>query len=258
MDVIDSLGNKISLLAGERIEPLGGGMRIIVSDEHKFWTDTVLLAHFSMPKRNERACELGTGCGAIPIIWCRNGFPGITDAVEIQQNACNMLTRSLELCRLSDRVNVINSDLRELHGRLTSGGYDIVVCNPPYKAPGAGIKSSGASQLVARHETECTLSDIVAAASDLLRFGGRLCMCQRPERLTDLMTAMRDNGIEPKRLRLVQQRTTKAPKLFLLEGRRGGRHGGLVIEPVLFIEGADGNFSGEMLDIYGEYKEGYL
>ena len=249
---------KIKLNPGEKLEPLGGGLQIIVSDEHKFWTDTVLLADFASPKKNDLACELGTGCGAIPLIWCRNGYSRHTDAVEIQQNACSMLRRSLELCSMQDKVSVINADLRTLKGRLVSGGYDIVVCNPPYKAPGAGIKSSGASQLVARHETECTMEDIVCTASDLLRFGGRLCMCQRPERLTDLMTFMRQYDIEPKRLRLVQQRPSKAPKLFLIEGRRGGRPGGLVIDPVLFIEGADGGFSEEMLEIYGEYKEGYV
>ena len=72
------------------------------------------------------------------------------------------------------------------------------------------------------------------------------------------MGAMRANNIEPKRLRFVQQRKTKAPKLFLIEGRRGGKPGGLIVEPVLFIEDEGGNFSQEMIGIYGQYKEEYL
>ena len=83
-------------------------------------------------------------------------------------------------------------------------------------------------------------------------------MCQRPERLGDVITAMRDNDIEPKRLRFVQQRKTKAPKLFLIEGRRGGKPGGLIVEPVLLIENESGEFSEEMIEIYGQYKEEYL
>lgn len=83
-------------------------------------------------------------------------------------------------------------------------------------------------------------------------------MCQRPERLSDVISSMRAHNIEPKRLRFVQQRPGKAPKLFLIEGRRGGKPGGLIVEPVLLIEGENGDFSEEMIKIYGEYKEGYL
>lgn len=251
--------DKAALLRdGERLEPLGGGYRVIVSDEHKFWTDTVLLAHFSAPKARELACELGSGCGTIPFIWAREGVPRRVDAVELQENAFSMLSRGIELNGLAGRVNAVNADLRALRGILEADVYDLVVCNPPYKAPGAGIPSSSESHLVARHETECTLTEIIRAASDLLKFSGRLCMCQRPERLTDMMDTMRECGIEPKRLRFVQQRKAKAPKLFLIEGKRGGKPGGLIVEPVLFIEDESGGFSQEMLDIYGEYKEGYV
>jgi tRNA1(Val) A37 N6-methylase TrmN6 len=39
----------------------------------------------------------------------------------------------------------------------------------------------------------------------------------------------------------------------LLEGKKGGKPG-LTVEPVLFIEGPDGDFSAEMKQIYGTYK----
>ncbi len=81
-----------------------------------------------------------------------------------------------------------------------------------------------------------------------------LCMCQRPERLSDVIESMRRSGIEPKRLRLVQQRKSKAPKLFLIEGRRGGKRGFMDVLPTLFIEDGQGGFSEEMLEIYGDYK----
>ena len=246
------------LKENEKLEPLGGGMRIIVSAEHKFWTDTVLLAHFSLPKKGDRACDLGSGCGPIPLIWLRSGCPAFVSAVEIQENACSMFRRSLELNGLEGRAEIICSDLRELRGRLPFSEYDVVVCNPPYKAIGTGIQSSDSAHLIARHESMCTMNDIAAAAKALLRFSGRFCMCQRPERLCDVMEAMRANNIEPKRLRFVQQRTAKAPKLFLIEGRRGGKPGGLIVESVLFIEDERGNFSQEMIGIYGQYKEEYL
>ena len=239
------------LYENEKIEPFGGGIRIIVSDEHKFWTDTVILANFSMPKKNDKkVCDLGSGCGPIPLIWLRNGTDAHITAVEIQENACSMLSRSLSMNDLSDKVNVVNSDLRELKGKIDLSSYDLVVCNPPYKAEGTGIKSSKQAHIIARHESLCTMDDIALCASRLLRFSGRFCMCQRPERICDVITAMRNNSIEPKRLRFVQQRKDKAPKLFLIEGRRGGKPGGLKVEPVLFVENESGGFSDEMIRIY--------
>lgn len=245
------------LKEGEKLEPLGGGIKIIVSDEHKFWTDTVLLANFAEPKKKETACDFGCGCGAIELIWLRNGAAKYIYAIDIQQNACSMLSRSLELNGLSDRVSIINGDIKNLP-QLLPTGLDLVVCNPPYTAAGAGLLSDIGSQKIARHQISASTDDIVCAAARQLRFSGRLCMCQRPERLSDIITSMRRYKIEPKKLRFVQQRPSKAPKLFLIEGRLGGRPGGLCVLPTLFIEGSDGGFSDEMIKIYGDYKEGYV
>ena len=81
-----------------------------------------------------------------------------------------------------------------------------------------------------------------------LRYGGRFCLCHRPERLADVICALREAGLEPKRLRLVQQRPASAPWLLLAEGRRGGKPG-LRVEPPLIVEG-EGGFSPEMLRVY--------
>ena len=246
------------LNAGERLEPLGSGIRVIVSREHGFGTDTVLLANFSSPGRKDKACELGTGCGAIPLIWSRDGVPAHVTAVDIQESACSMLKRSVELNCLEDRISVLHSDLLDLRGKVELSSYDLVVCNPPYKAAGTGIVNPEEAHKIARHEFTCTMDDIIRVAAGLLNYSGRLCLCQRPERLCDIICSMRQHGIEPKRLRLVQQRTTKEPKLFLIEGRRGGRPNGLRTEPVLLIENPAGDLSDEMIAIYGAYKEDYL
>ncbi len=246
------------LKKGEHFEPLGNGISVIVSEENHFSTDTILLADFSAPKKHEKVIELGAGCGTISLIWCRNQPPKSITSVEIQPQGADMLRRSAEHNRLSDRITVINGDLRNLGGLVEFGSFDMAAMNPPYKIGGGGIVNPDRQKQIARHETECTLDDITSAAARLLRFGGRFCICQRPERLTDVLLSMRNAGIEPKRLRLVQQRRDKAPKLFLAEGKRGGNPGGLVTLPTLFIEGDNSGLSEEMINIYGDYKEKYL
>ena len=104
------------------------------------------------------------------------------------------------------------------------------------------------AEKIARHEVLCTIDDVCGAAARLLRFGGRLCLCQRPERLCDTLCAMRRAGIEPKRIRFVQQRPDTSPWLFLAEGKKGSKPH-MTVDPPFLIEG-EGGFSPELLRIY--------
>ena len=245
---------EIELNEGERLDPLGGVLKIIVSKEHIFGTDAVLLASFSDIRKNDTACDLGTGCGIIPLLWCKKET-GKLFAVEIQKKACFQLERSLVFNNLSKRVGVVNHDLRELKGVLPFGAFDLVTMNPPYKKVGAGIESASESDKIARHETMCGIDDCCAAAAKLLRFGGRFCLCHRPERLCDVMVSMRQHNLEPKRLRFVSKNENGAPWLFLIEGKLGARSF-INIEKNLYIETTDGKPSEELLKIMGDYTEG--
>lgn len=242
-----------NLKASEHIEYIDGSLKLVVSDSHTFGTDALLLAAFSAPKRKNTVCDFGTGCGIIPFYWLREGIERV-HAVEIQPLACDQLTRSIEMNSLGERFFLYNSDLRELKGKLEAGIFDLVTMNPPYTAEGHGVISETAADKIARHETSLELTDVFLSASRLLKFGGRMCICLRPERLTEAMMGMRAAKIEPKRLRFVSQRDGKAPWLFLLEGKKG-RNPGLIVERELHIENPDGTPSDEMKKIIGSYKK---
>lgn len=251
------------LFPNEHYEPLSGGISLIVSPVHRFNTDTVLLAWFAAPRKNEACADFGTGCGAIPLIWCakaRTGegaLPAKIYAVELQDDACSMAERSVKENGLEKTISIVHGDLTRLPYLHAPRGLDLVCCNPPYKPEGTGIRNPHEGMSIARHEVACGFADIAKAASYQLRFGGRFCCCLRPERLCGVMEDLRNAGLEPKRLRFVQQRPDKPPSLFLLQAARGGKPG-LRVEPVLFVEGTSGGFSPEMIQIYGAYKEGHL
>ena len=193
------LTDKIELLDGEHIEDLGEGVGVVVSKQHTFGTDAMLLAHFANPKRNDIACDFGSGCGIIPFLWIRDGNCKEITAIEIQENGCNQMLRSKELNN-SEKIIILNRDLKEIND-LQSGSFDLVTMNPPYKIENGGIKNDEEYATIARHETFCNMNDIAKSAARLLRFGGKLCICHRPERVFDAMYSMRENGIEPKTLR---------------------------------------------------------
>lgn len=244
-----------------RQEPLGSGVSVFVSGKHHFTTDTILLADFAAVRDGERVVDLGTGCGTIPLLIIRGRVPRSLHAVEIQEDAIELLTRSIEYnagqgIEEASCITPILGDIRRIRELLPAGKSDVVICNPPYKRRGSGIVNPDAGKKTARHEADCTLDDVCEAAGWLLRFGGRFVMCQRPERLTDVLSALREHGLEPKRLRMVQGRAEKAPKLFLIEAKRGAKPGYMDVLPTLMIED-EGGFTAEMQKIYGSYKEGH-
>ena len=241
---------------GERLEPLWAGYAVLTADGHTFGTDTILLADFSMPRPGETCADLGTGCGAIPILWCARSSPAAVYAAELQRNACALAERSVRLNGLERKIRVVRGDVRRLPGTgALPRGLDLIACNPPYGKAGCGVPSAGESRRVARQETCCGFSDFARTAGAFLRWGGRFCFCLRPDRLCEAADGLRAAGIEPKRLRFVQQRDGKAPFLFLLEGRRGGKPG-LAVEPTLLVESPGGGPSPETLRIYGGFREG--
>ena len=236
-------------------EPLGKGFFVYVTDHHTFGTDAVLLSNFASAKNKDRLVDLGTGCGIIPLLMLRDGKLQKAVGVDISDEATKIAAKTIAEQNI-ENFTIINSNLTDLKGKVKFGCHTLVTCNPPYKAPNAGIKNPDRVLEVARHETECTLEDIVSVGARLLQTGGRLCMCHRPERLAELMALMTKKGVEPKRLRLVCQRKGEEPWLVLVEGRRSGNVG-LRIEPTLYIE-ENGELSQEMIEIYGAYKEAYL
>ncbi len=244
-----------------RLEPLGDGVEVYVTDTHHFTTDTILLADFASVKNNERVTELGTGCGTIPLLIIRDRAPSEVFALDIQREAVELLKKSVEhnLEKGISRAGVIKpllGDIKNIREIMPAGEQDVVICNPPYKLPGSGLTNPDEAKRTARHESECTLENICAAAKWLLRFGGRFVLCQRPERLTDVLSCMRENDLEPKRLRFVQGKLNKAPKLFLVEAKRGAKPGYMDVLPALIVEDERG-FTAEMKRIYSSYKEGH-
>lgn len=236
-------------------EPLGKDFYIYVNSHHTFGTDAVLLSNFAKAKKNDKAVDLGTGCGIIPFLMLRDGNLQSGVGIDISEEAILLAKKTKKELNL-EKFNAINCNLKSLKGKVDFGCHTLVTCNPPYKAPRAGIQNPDATVKIARHEVECTLHDIVKVSSKLLQTGGRLCMCHRPERLSELMCIMSECKVEPKRMRLVCQRKSEEPWLVLVEGRRCGKVG-LRIEPTLYVE-ENGEFSKEMLEIYGPYKEAYL
>lgn len=237
----------------ERTEALSKNMKIYVSDAHIFTSDAICLAAFCAPRHKDKCCDLGTGNGIIPMLWLRDFQPAEITGVELSESAVELFNKTLNENNLTDKVKLINCDLRNLKGFLPNEYFDLVSINPPYKKVGTGIVNEGEDYKNARHEFTCTLEDAAKAASQILKYGGRFCVCQRPERLPDIFSAMRKHKIEPKAMREVIQRQGKEPSLVMVEGKKGSA-AGFRISPPLILETQNGDYTDEANELFNSYK----
>ena len=237
----------------ERTEALATNLNIYVSEAHIFTSDAIVLASFCAPRHKDKCCDLGTGNGIIPLLWLRDFKPKEITGVELSDSAVTLLNKTLKENSIEDKIKVVHNDLRTLKGVLPNEYYDLVSINPPYKKLGTGIVNEETDYQNARHEFTCTLDDCSKAASQLLKFGGRFCICQRPERLPDIFEAMRKFKIEPKSMREVIQRPGKEPSLVLVEGKKGSAPGFRISAP-LILEDENGSYTPEAEVLFHSYK----
>ena len=220
-------------------------------------TDSFLLGSFPRLKPGLRVCDLGSGTGLLGLLLFQRQRALSVTGVELLPDAVRLAEQAAARNGLADRLIFRRGDLRKIRGLLPAGGFDLVVCNPPYYPAGSGRLPETEALRAARSETGCTLEDICTAAAWLLRWGGSFCLVHKPERLTDLLCAMREAALEPKRLRFVCSKPGAAPSLVLAEGRRGGRPG-LTVEPPLLLRQADGSPTAELDAIYFRTQEDTL
>ena len=228
--------HEVTLRPGETLDEfLAGRLRLIQSaGGYRFSIDAVLLSRFVTVKRGDVVVDLGAGCGIISLLLLLEKPAAYAIALELQETLAEQAFRNASLNGVTDRMGVLLADLRQPPFRDPVA--DVVVCNPPYRRPGSGRVNPDRQRAIARHEIMASLSDILSAASAVLKPKGRLALIYPAGRLVDLLVRMRAFDVEPKRMQVVYPSMEEESKLVLVEGARGGR-GGVKILPPLMDQG---------------------
>lgn len=215
-----------------------------------FGMDAVLLSNFARVKKSERALDLGTGTGIIPILLTAKTEGEHFVGLEIQEESADMARRSVIHNHLEDKIDIVTGDIKEAAGIFGPVSFDVITTNPPYMIGQHGIANVSDAKAIARHEVLCTLDDILRESAKMLKPKGRFYMVHRPFRLAEIMSKMVAAGIEPKRMRLVHPFADKEPNMVLIEGLRGG-NSRMTVEPPLVVYKEVGVYNDELLAEYG-------
>lgn len=215
-----------------------------------FGMDAVLLSSFARVKRQERALDLGTGTGILPILLEAKNEGAHYTGLEIQEESVSMARRSVRYNRLEDKIDIAAGDIRKASELFGAASFQVITVNPPYMIGEHGLKNENEALYIARHEALCTLDDVLRQSARLLSPKGRFYMVHRPFRLPEILAKMSAYRIEPKRMRLVHPYVDKEPNMVLVEGLKGGNPR-MKVEPPLIVYEKDGRYTEELLKIYG-------
>ena len=231
----------------ERIDEVNDKLSLIQKpDGLTFGTDALLLAGYIFGKYGV-GIELGGGSGIISMLLLTRDKIKNATAYEVQEEYCDLIKRNAEYNSLSDRLSAIHKDIRELSSTESA---DIVFTNPPYMKKDGGLNNENDAKSIARHEINGDIKDFCHAAKRLLKFGGSFYAVYRPDRLTDLIVAMREATLEPKRVTFVHADTSSESSMVLIEAKKGGKSGMMLTPPLIIYNSRDHReYSEEMKEI---------
>ncbi len=243
----EAITNKIngSLIINE----IKGGIR--------FGTDALLLSDFALDSVKKGKCiDLGTGSGVIPLLMLSAGSKGDFVGLEIQKEHAEIARKNSIDNGYQDRFQIINGSAEDYKSLFVSGSADHILTNPPYMNAACGKNNDSPALDIARREISGGIELFCKASSWILKSGGSFFAVYRPDRLVTLLCAMRENRIEPKRLRAVCASVGKKPSLILVEGKKDGKEG-MIYMPDLYIytDNTHKQETQEIKEIYSRFGE---
>lgn len=180
-------------------------------------TDSILLCDFVRLPKSARVLDLGSGCGTLGTLLCAKDPHCRITGIELDPSAHEAALENIRRNGLEDRLSSICADLRS----VPMGNYSLCVSNPPYYTGGPASQKTPS----ARRDDNCTIPELLDAASRALKFGGDLYLVHKPEKLAQIITCGSNRDLEAKRLRLVRHKENGGISLILLQLRKGGKPG---------------------------------
>ena len=239
----------------ERINDLVGykNLKIVQNNDwFKFSLESVLLPCFVIINKNtNNILDLCTGNAPIPLVLSTKTKAKIY-GVEIQKDVYELAKKSVDINNLSNQIEIINDDVKNLSNKFESDTFDIITCNPPYfKDVDTSKKNDDIHKIIARHEVNLTMDDISKVVRKLLKNDGKFYLVHRTERFLELTNLLMSYNIMPKRVRFIYPKEDSESNLFMLEAVKNGKVG-LKLESPLYVHNSDGSYKEEILKMFNE------
>ncbi len=237
----------------ETINDLVGynNLKIFQNDDwFKFSLESILLPCFVNINNDAKLImDLCTGNAPIPIVLSTMTDKKIV-GVEIQKDIYELGVKSVNINNLEDQITLINDNLNNIMNYYDSDTFDIITCNPPYfKNINTSLKNNDPHKVIARHEVETNLEEIIKVSRKLLKNNGKLYLVHRVERFLEIIDKLKEANLMPKRCQFIYPKINSPANLVMIEATKNGKDS-LIVEKPLIVHLENGNYTREVLDMF--------
>lgn len=230
---------------------IGTDLWIEQTESQAFNLDTILLASFAkIPYRTKQILDIGTGVGGLMLYLSQKTKAKIT-GIEIQANRYEQALKNIQINHLETQLSCVLSDVRALKYK----DVDYIITNPPFfKVDEDSHLSMTKEDLIARHEINLTLEELIKTSASFLKNGGYIALIHRPDRFEEIARLMEKYDMVMKRIRFVHPYSHKKANHILVEAMKKGKPG-LIIEPPMILYHDKHIMTKELIDLYGGEKD---
>lgn len=210
----------IILKSGESAETLFGDKIIIQNVSlYRFTSDSILLSRFAKGKKGDVVADFCAGSGAVGYHFlCLNPHIKSLTLFELQPALADMARRTAAANGFG--CNVVEGRVQDIPAEY-NGAFSLILCNPPYER--GGFENIAYEKAICRKEMTITLAEIISVAAKKLKFGGRLAMVNRADRLAEIFYTLKQSGLEPKKMQFIRGGENSQPYAVLIEAVKGGK-----------------------------------
>lgn len=242
----------VELNPGEQLDILKKSGYKIIQNKQKFMfgIDAFLLADFCQIRNNEIVVDFGTGTGIIPLLLANSRADKIF-ALEIQKESYEMAKKSVQINNLSEKIKIINGDIKNASQILRKNFCNVVISNPPYLKTTTGKQNPEEAKNIARHEVLCNIENLFQSAKEILKSNGRFYLIHRPERLSEIILNAEKFDFKVKSVQFIHPFAEKNATMVLIESRKNANDGTKVLNPLIMYD-SPGKYTQEVLEIYNQ------
>ena len=190
---------------------------------YRFTSDSVLLSKFADVKNGDNIADFCAGSGVVAYhlyALNRTEKQRLTFTLfELQESLSNLSKKTAKLNGF-DNFSFVCGRLQEIPEEYREK-FSLILCNPPYEK--GGFDNESYEKAICRKEITIDLGEIVKAAAFALKYGGRIAMVHRADRVAEVCYTLRAANIEVKKLQFVSGTDGAEPYLVLIQGVKGGK-----------------------------------
>ncbi len=206
----------------------------------KVSTDGILLGCLAPIEEASDILDIGTGTGVLALMAAQRNRSAVVTALDIDHAACEQAKENIDISPWSDRIDVIETDVREHTGKT----YDAIICNPPYYE--GDLHSPDATRNQAKHSTHISLTELLACVTGLLTPQGKASFILPKQREAEVLGLMKQHGLFVSALTDIQYQIGQAIKRIVFTS-------GLVHAPLvrssLVVQHEDNTYTAEYLEL---------